>query len=111
MQDIIKKILSIDQSARDIIRNNEHDIKTREDLANCRLEQMDAETMEQAEKQGRALYDEKRKAAEEEVQRILSRNTEDMRNLEQRFLAVKDTLEADIFRRIILETGKEKQDR
>ena len=111
MQDIIRKILSIDQNARDIVRNNEQDIKVREELARGRLEQLDTETMEQAEKEGRSHYEEKIKAAEEEARGIISRNDRELRNLEEKFLAAKDALEADIFRKIFLETGEEKQDR
>jgi vacuolar-type H+-ATPase subunit H len=103
MQDIVQRILTIDRNARDIIQRNEEERETREGQARSRLEQMSKEEMDQAEQQGRALYDRKMKEAEEETQHISTRNAEAIQSLEQHFLAVEDSLEADIFREIFLE--------
>ncbi|HHY81755.1 MAG TPA: hypothetical protein GX505_03625 [Clostridiales bacterium] len=107
MQDIIRKIISIDQNARDIILRSESEIKLREDDSRRRLELIRAEIMEKAKSESQARYDEIIKSAQAEADSILSRNDDKIRQMEQYFASIKDNLEKSLFERIFLsEEGK-----
>jgi vacuolar-type H+-ATPase subunit H len=109
MEDIIRKIISIDQSARDIVRNHEQEIKQKEDTARKDLEQLKTRLLEQARQQGQEQYDSRVREAEKEAELITARGKEQIQALEQRYLSVKDQMEQAVFQRIFLETGEERQ--
>lgn len=109
MEDIIRKIITIDQSARDIVRNHEHEIKEKEDAARQDLEQLKARLLEQSRQQGQEQYDSRVREAEKEAEQIAAQGREQVHALEQHYLSVKDKMEQAVFQKIFLETGEEKQ--
>jgi vacuolar-type H+-ATPase subunit H len=110
MEDIIRKIISIDQGARDIVRTHEDEIQDNEAAAQKELDRLRARLLEQARQQAQAQYDERVKAAEKEAEHIAAEAREKVRALEQHYLSIKDELEQAVFQRIFLETGEEKQE-
>lgn len=108
MQDIIKKIISIDQNAKDMTRNNDLDIKAKEEATRQGIDQMKAQLTAEAKQQGQMLYDERINKANEEAERMISQSAAKVLILEQHYLSIKDVMESNIFKQIFVDIGEEK---
>lgn|SRR5665647_1078614 len=108
MQDIIKKIISIDQNAKDMTRNNDLDIKAKEEATRQGIDQMKVQLTTEAKQQGQMLYDERINKANEEAERMISQSAAKVLILEQHYLSIKDVMESNIFKQIFVDIGEEK---
>lgn len=108
MQDIIKKIISIDQNAKDMTRNNDLDIKAKEEATRQGIDQMKVQLTTEAKQQGLMLYDERINKANEEAERMISQSAAKVLILEQHYLSIKDVMESNIFKQIFVDIGEEK---
>jgi len=102
MQDIIRKIISIDQNARDIVQRSESEIKSKEEQSRRRLEQIRMDIMEKARSESQARYDDMINAAQAEAGDILNRNNDKIQRMEQHFASIQNKLEEYLFERIFL---------
>lgn len=108
MQDIIKKIISIDQNAKDMTRNNDLDIKAKEEAIRQGIDQMKVQLTTEAKQQGQMLYDERINKANKEAERMISQSAAKVLILEQHYLSIKDVMESNIFKQIFVDIGEEK---
>lgn len=108
MQDIIKKIISIDQNAKDMTRNNDLDIKAKEEATRQGIDQMKVQLTTEAKQQGQMLYDERINKANKEAERMISQSAAKVLILEQHYLSIKDVMESNIFKQIFVDIGEEK---
>lgn len=108
MKDIIEKIISIDQSARDHVRDQEHEIRTREERTKQEISLLKKQLLDQAEKQGQAYYDEKVRAAQAEALLILKKSEEQIRAVEEHYLSIKGDMTKKLFSMIFFNNGEGK---
>lgn len=107
MEGIIRKVISIDRNARDIVRGHEQEIMDKEAAAREELKQFKINLMKQVEKKGRMRFDELKKKAEIQGAQIETESREQTEAIERQYLAVKKQMERDIFRNIFLDEGEE----
>jgi vacuolar-type H+-ATPase subunit H len=100
MEDIIRKIISIDTNAKDILVQSEQEMKLRERAARDDFERMTNKAMEKAREDGRAIYEDMVRKAQEEGEGIRQRAQHQSQVLEERYQAIRDRLEAELFNKI-----------
>ncbi|MGI6112670.1 MAG: hypothetical protein ACOYEJ_00940 [Mahellales bacterium] len=100
MEDIIRKIISIDKNAKDILVQSEQEMKQREKAARDDFERMTNEAMEKAREDGRAIYEDMVHKAQEEGEGIRQWAQHQSQVLEEKYQAIKDRLESELFKKI-----------
>lgn len=100
MEEIIKRVLSIDKNACEILKQADEYIKTTGKDAEDKIAAMKTEAMDRAKNDSEALYRSMVGEAETEAGKIKKETAEKVGSIREEYLKVKDKLEAQLFERI-----------
>ncbi len=103
MEDIIKKILTIDRTAKEIVQTHERDTKIREEIAKNELSQMKVEAIEKAKAEGQHQYDEKIRVATLAAEGICAQGNALCQQVEAQYIAIKHKMEALLFEKVFMD--------
>lgn len=100
MEEIIGSILSIDKKASEIQKQADEYIKTKGKDDGDKIEAMKTEAADKAKNDSEALYGSTVGEAEIEAGKIKKETDEKVGSIREKYLMVKDKLEAQLFERI-----------
>ncbi len=107
MDEIIKKVISIDQNARSILSSTQVQVRSKEKQVKDDVESIKLQTENTAREEGKALYDVIINQAEKQQRHIIQQACINCEVLEQKYLDIKDGIEAQIFDRLFREGLRE----
>lgn len=100
MEEIIKRVVSIDKKASDILKQTEEYLDFKEKDIRNKIEAMRNEATEKTKAETKSLYESTIQEAEEEAGRIRQNTKDECNNLSAKFLKIKEKLESRLFSRI-----------
>lgn len=100
MEEIMKRVVSIDEKASDRLKQTEDYLSTKEKDIKGKIEAMRTEVMEKTNSEAKALYESTLKEAEAEAEKVRANTKDECNNLAAKYSKIREKLENQLFSRI-----------
>jgi vacuolar-type H+-ATPase subunit H len=100
MEEVVRRVVSIDAKANEIMKQTEEYLQTKEKDIKDKIDAMRSEIMEKTKAESKALLESAEKEAEAEAQNIRGRTKEECSSITNKFTRIREKLESQLFSRI-----------